>query len=261
MARRQAIIGVMILAAVSAACGQTSAPAEAPATTVGVPAMDPAALAALKMLQDRKETLKDFQADVSYDVTDARTDDRAGKIGTADFLNDAKSGPEFSARFTHDTTDGKATKKHEQEVVFDGRFLTLIDVRGKTYSRRDILPAGAKPGDAVSLTGPMPLPIGIRVEEVTKNFEVSVVAPAAGGDANVVVLKLVPRVEVKGTFDFKQMLITVDKKLELPTKMERTEKNGNVTTIEFTSVAVDGGKATMVDTKVPTEAGWDVDVK
>jgi outer membrane lipoprotein-sorting protein len=246
---------VTLLLAVSCVGAQTTAPATQPQR---VPQMDPLAESTLQMLHDRRDTLKDFQAKVVYDVYHGRSDDHEGKLGRVDFLMDPVNGPEFSVHFTEDTAEEKPVKRHEQDLVFDGRNLTVIDRRAMQYHRQDVLGAGAKPGDAVTLNGPVPLPIGISPEDVAKNFEVSV-EPST--DAKTMVLKLVPRAEVKGNFEFKQLELTVDKALQLPVKIVRTDKKGDVTTVEFKEPAINTGKATMIDTTPPKEAGWDIDVK
>jgi hypothetical protein len=145
---------VVVFGVVAAAVAQTTGPA---ASEPG--AMDPVARVTLTMLQDRKETLKDFQAKVNYDVVHTKTEDREGKLGTVDYLSDPTVGPTFSARFEIDTSDGVPIKKHRQDLVFDGTNVTIIDYAGKTYTRRSVVGPGAKAGDATSLNGGVPLPI------------------------------------------------------------------------------------------------------
>jgi hypothetical protein len=244
-------VGGLLCISAGLAFGQTAAPASQPR-------MDPLAESTLQMLHDRRDTLKDFQAKVVYDVYHSRTDDHEGKTGTVDFLNDPANGPQFSVHFTEDTVEQKPVKRHEQDLVFDGRKLTVIDRRAMQYRQQDVLPAGAKPGDAVTLNGQITLPIGISPEDVAKNFEVTV-EPST--DANTVVLKLVPRPEAKLNFEFKQLDLTVDKTLQLPIKIVRTDKKGDVTTVEFKDPTINTHKATMIDTTPPKDPGWEIDIK
>ncbi len=220
--------------------------------------LDPLADATLNMLHDRRDTLKDFQADVVYDVYHSRTDDHEGRTGKVDYLHDPATGPQFSVHFIEDTADGKPVKRHEQDLVFDGTHVTMIDRRAMQYRRQDALPPGAKPGDAVTLKGLVPLPIGIKVEEITSNFTVTV---TPSPDENHTVLKLIPLPETKADFEFKQLDLTVDKKLQLPVKIVRTDKKGDVTTVEFNNPQINTGKATMIDTTPPKGSGWDIDIK
>jgi hypothetical protein len=105
----------------------------------------------------------------------------------------------------------------------------------------------------------VPLPIGLNVEEVGRNFDVTVL-PAEGGKADEVVLQLVPREEARGKFEFKKLVLTVDKALQLPVKVVGAERNGDVTTVEFSGVEVNGGKSKMVDTSLPKGGDWTIDL-
>ncbi len=217
--------------------------------------LDPAVESLLKTLQDRRETLKDFTAKIDYSVYHPVTDDTGGKRGTLDFQIDAAKGPIFTVDFTDDTdADGKAKRTHHQQVIFDGKNVTTKDFEPKEFMRMDVLPPGAKPGDAVTLNGPLTLPIGIRVDEVARNFEVTLLPPEAGAGPDEATLRLMPR--VAGKFDFKQLDITVDKKLELPTKLVQTAKNKDVTTIKLTDIQINAGKAHMQGEDVPASEGW-----
>jgi hypothetical protein len=64
----------------------------------------------------------------------------------------------------------------------------------------------------------------------------------------------VPRAISK--FDFKQLDITIDKKLELPIKLVQTAKGrqGDITTIKLTDIQPNTGKAKMQDLTPPP--GW-----
>jgi hypothetical protein len=246
---RMAMVALMACTAASVGA-QTTGPAEGGE-------MDPVAREALKLLQDRRGTLKDFQANVVYDVLHSKTEDREGKLGRVDYLMDPTVGPTFTVRFDKDTADGVPIKNHKQDLIFDGTNVTIVDHVGKTFTRRRVLPPGAKPGDATSLNGGMPLPIGVDVEEIAKNFQVTLIP---GGGADQVTLKLVPKGDAVKQFDFKNMVMTVDKKLQLPVKVVRTERNGDVTTVELKDTELNTGKARMADASVPTGGDWTIDL-
>ena len=250
MKRNVPAFGALVLFA-AIARAQTTAP-----TTQ--PLMDPLADSTLQMLHDRRDTLKDFQAKVIYDVYHPDTDDHEGKTGKVDFLIDPTNGPAFSVHFTEDTADGKPVKRHEQDLVFDGRKLTMIDRRAMRYDQQAVLKPGEKPGSEQTLKSQVPLPIGILPEEVKKDFAVTV----ESSDEKTTVLKLIPHPDVKADFDFKQLDLTVDKQLQLPLKIVRTDKKGVVTTVEFSKEpTINTGKSTMIDTTPPKEPGWDIDIK
>jgi hypothetical protein len=206
---------------------------------------------ALKILEDRKNTLQDFTAKIDYAVLHPDLGETSGKRGTVDFLNDPNKGPIFTVEFTADTDDlGKVKRAHKQQVIFDGQTVTTKDFPVKQFMRMNVLPPGGKPGDAIALNGPLTLPIGIRVDDVAANFDVSVVK----SDDNATTLRLVPR--TAGKFDFRELQITIDKKLELPVKVVQTAKNRDVTTIILTEVQPNTGKARMQDPNPPANEGW-----
>jgi hypothetical protein len=209
----------------------------------------------LKMLRDRKGTLKEFTSDIDYDVKDPRGDGSTGKLGKLAYITDPEKGPTFSADFEWATEDGKKTRHYYVQFIFDGKDLTIkdfgMDKKGRNYVKTTLLPPGAKPGDAVTLNGALPLPIGLDVDDVLRAFEVTVLPSS---DPNIGVLKLVPRDKRK--FDYKRLDVTVDRKQELPVKLVQTGSDDSVTTIKLTGIEINGGKAQMLDARVPASEGW-----
>jgi hypothetical protein len=243
---------------VAVARAQTTAPAPMPTIAPKAeipgppPPLDSKVVPTLKMLQDRPATLKDFTGKVDYSVFHPRTLDTDGKRGMIDFLADPVTGLLFTADFTEDTEGGLPVRKHHQQVIFDGKFVALKDFDVKQYTRNDVLPPGAKPGDAISLSGDMPLPIGLKVDDVARNFEVTLLPST---DPNQTNLRLVPR--IKDKFSFQKLDVTIDNMLQLPVKMVQTglgDSKAEVTTITLTELSINTGKAKMESTIPP--AGW-----
>jgi hypothetical protein len=217
------------------------------------PSLDEKARPVLEMLRDRKKTLKDFTGKITYDVEDRG--DTTGKRGTVNFIMDPDKGATFSADFIVNTVEGKDKLAYHTQFIFDGKNLTVKDFGAnnnvKQFIRRDMLPKGAKPGDAVTLNGALPLPIGLEVDEVARNFEVTLLKDSA----DAAVLKLVPR--QKDKFDYSALEVTVDKKQQLPVKIVQTNlaENGG-TTISFTELKINTGAAKMLDSATPAAEGW-----
>jgi hypothetical protein len=252
------IFGLALMAVAATAAGQTL-PA-APATPVVTPAGPGAPLSAearetLQILHDRKNTLKDFTGKIDYSTEDARTGDATGKRGTVTFVMDPVKGPTFSADFTLNTEGGKAKQEYRVEFIFDGREFTIKDwgIKGNTkqFVRNTLLPPDAKPGDAATLGGVMPLPIGLDVDDVARNFEVTAV-PSKNPDQSIV--KLVPR--DKKRFDYSELQVTLDKKQQLPVKLEQKGSSGDVTTILLQDLQINTGKAQLANATTPAAEGW-----
>ena len=57
-----------------------------------------------------------------------------------------------------------------------------------------------------------------------------------------------------GKFDFTELQVTVDKKLQLPVKLVQTEKSRDVATIVLSDMQINEGKAKMESSATPP--GW-----
>jgi hypothetical protein len=235
--------------------GQTQ-PAAPVAPSPAGPAvpLSPEARAILTMLHDRKDTLKDFVAKIDYSTVN-KVGDVAGKRGAADFIMDPTRGPIFSADFTMNTENGKPKLAYHIQFIFDGRDFTIKDYGRnndvKQFVRNPILPPGAKPGDAVTLNGEMTLPIGLDVQDVANNFTVTL---EKSTDPNLAVLKLVPINRAKFP-KYSQLVITVDKTLQLPVKLVQVAESVD-TTISLSEIKINPGTAKMADSSTPPSEGW-----
>jgi hypothetical protein len=255
------VVAVMVAATVGACAGQTL-PEVLPAPPAGGSVAGPVGpvtaskdvVDVLQVLRDRKDTLQDFVAGIDYNVTDARGD-ATGKRGKVAYLMDATKGPIFSVDFDQKTVAGKAKGIYYVQFIFDGKDFTIkdlgLDGKGRTYVRSTVLPPGAKPGDAVTLNGALPLPIGLDVNDVLQSFDVKL---GTSTDPNLVVLKLAPRDRKK--FNYKELEVTVDKTLKLPVKLVQTALDDTETAITLTGIEVNTGKSKMLDPSTPAADGW-----
>ena len=267
---KSAFLTVAVLLAAVPACAQTTPAGDAPAmpaAPAAVPQVGPVvppkplseeAKATLQALHDRKETLKDFSGKIDFDVEDGRSGDHNGKLGTVDFIMDPTKGPTFSAKFTANRKGQgpRATyMAYNLWYIFDGRDFTIKDFGAndntKQYVHDTLLPPGAKPGSAATLSGAMPLPIGLDVEDVARNFDVTAL-PSKNADEAVV--KLVPRDKQK--FKYEELTVTLDKKQQLPVKLAQVGANGDTTTIVLTALKINAGGVTLADASTPADKGW-----
>ncbi len=256
------VLAVSVLLIALPACAQTmpAVPVIPTAPSAQLPAGPVAPLSAevretLQILHDRKDTLKDFTGKIDFSTADSRSGDATGKRGTIDFIMDPTKGPTFSADFTINTAGGKPKLAYHVQFVFDGRDFTIKDwgLNGNTkqFIHNTLLPPGAKPGDAATLSGAMPLPIGLDVEDVARNFEVTAIASKNADES---VVKLVPR--DKKRFEYADLTVTLDKKQQLPVKLVQTGANGDITTILLTELQINTGKAKLADAATPEKEGW-----
>jgi outer membrane lipoprotein-sorting protein len=228
--------------------------AAAAQSTLPAPSASPEAMRILKTLEDRKTTLKDFSGKVEISTLHLAGDEET-KSGDALFVNDTPD-PKFAAHFTKATTDGKPAPTPDEEIAFDGAKITMIDLKAKIFrSTTFTTPAGA-PGSVTSLGGPVPLPIGLNPDAVTKEFTVTL-GKADDPDHDLLILKPLDR----SKFEYKTMELTVDKKLQLPVKIVLNQKGSDITTIKLTDLKINEGGVTIPSPTPPTDPGWTVETK
>jgi outer membrane lipoprotein-sorting protein len=248
MKRQMTWMLAMALAGMTAGLhAENSAPAAEPAAEAKP--LEPEAKAILTMLQDRKKTLKDFTAKIDYSVEHISTD-VDGKLGRVDYVENGAGGstPQFSVDFTTDTVNGKPSHKRHSQIILDGSNLIAIDFDSKQFSKSPSPPTN-------SLESQIPLPIGLKVDDVTSNFNVEV--QPSGKDPNLITLRLTPR--MKGKFDYQQLDVTVDKKLQIPVKVIVYTNRGETTTIKFLDPDINSGKAKIITPITPNPAeGWTI---
>jgi outer membrane lipoprotein-sorting protein len=251
--KRQVVLMLAMVAAGMAGMAATlyaEAPATAPAhAAVEAKPLAPEAREILQTLQDRKKTLKDFTARIDYSVEHISTD-VDGKLGHVDYVDSGAGGGtvQFSVDFTIDTVNGKPSHKRHSQIILDGKDLIAIDFDSKQFSKSPSPPTN-------SLESQIPLPIGLKVEDVTSNFNVEM--RPAGKDANLPTLRLTPR--LKGKFEYQQLDVTVDKKLQIPVKVIVYTNRGETTTIKFIDPDINSGKAKIITPIVPDPAqGWTI---
>ncbi len=241
------------------AFAQTTAP------TAAAPAAAPSeeAVRTLKMLQDRDQTLKDFTAQIRYEVYHPRTDDTTVQKGDMSYLKQEEI-TKLAAHFTLEGASGEFTKV-DHTLVFDGRWFIDCNSKDKIFHKTQVVPPDSKIKPLKLGEGPLPLPIGQDTGKVLHDFVVSVepVDPKMKDAADIVHLKLVPRSkELSKAYDMSNLEIWSNKKLELPVKLLRESLDQNITTIKLDEIKVNQGAAKIFDLPTPQAGdGWDVRVE
>jgi hypothetical protein len=229
----------------AAAPGAGGAPAPSGPPAEAKP-LSSAAREVLQMLEDRKKTLKDFTAKIDYSVEHI-AGDVDGKLGRVDYV-DGAGGPQFSVDFTTDTVNGKPRHKRHSQIIMDGKDVIGIDFDAKQFSKSPSPPTN-------SLDSHIPLPIGIKVDDVTANFNVEE-RPEKVANPDRVTLRLVPR--MKGKFEYRHLDVTVDKKLQIPVELQMN-RNDEITRIKFLEPDINSGKAKVITPITPDPSkGWTI---
>ncbi len=257
------IVPIILLLAAVPAYAQTvptTAPAASEPAATAPDDTSSEARAILDLLEKRGDTLKDFHGTLAYSVYHAKTDEAEANDGYIDYIKAPTGGTRFSVRRSNIKLDGKIMKQNlELDMVFDGQWLTLIDPLKKIFRRIQVAPPVA-PGqpapNVMKIDGPIPMPIGQKTADVIKEFQVQLLPTK---DENLLQLKLTPR--IKGKYDFSELDLTIDRRMQIPVKMVSTAPRGDVTTVEFHDLQINQDHAKIIDVKTPDQKdGWTVEI-
>ena len=247
--------GGLVYAAQVSPAGPATDPAPA-----GPVAATPGVLDALKRLHDVDAGLDTFTASAQKIDTDPRSGDET-RLGTVYYQKD---GTKTNLALQIDKYvvpgGGVPALKKDEKIAFVPPFLIRQDNVKKEYSRDEVVKPGAVVAPLKAGSGFPPLPIGQEPADLLKEFDITEVPlaqpaklPKGTNAADVIVLKLVPR--VAKAYDFAQVQLVVDKKLNLPVVIEQTKPDGNLTTLVMDKVEINklpaGTAKTVFDTTPP----------
>lgn len=244
---------------------KTPAAATAPAQA------DPKVMAALEMLHQRDATLKTFTGGFEKKDEHLRTMDVEIRTGTASYRKtpgDAgRDLTQFKAHFDKSRVEGMAGKKLNQDIMFDGRWLFIVDHDAKQFRKQEIAPPGSS-FNPLKLGSALPVPIGQEPEEVVRDFVVTALEVPGRGDpkgvdaASLVHLKLVPR-DAKA-WDFKQLDVWVNtaKDVEMPVQV-RTTSDATISTVTLKDLKINTALDEQFGSPPTPDAnkGWDVTIE
>ncbi len=193
--------------------------------------VDPRVDAVLTQLERRGADLKDIRCNIRFVEDDQINLTKRTKTGELLFLI-TKPNPHFLVRFDKTEVDGVVGRR--EWYLFDGRWLYSALQRIKQVTKQEI----ARPGEPFDLfdleSAPFPLPFGQKKETILRNFDVTLLPPAAGDPANTDHLVCVPKPKsvMKRRYDKLEFFVRND--LHLPSRIIVRRNNGyEILTTEF----------------------------
>jgi outer membrane lipoprotein-sorting protein len=152
------------------------------------------------------------------------------------------------------------TDKPQETFVFDGR--TLFHKKDPTRQlvtwelRTDAEP----PVEGLELgKTPFPLPFGQRKEAVLKQFEASLSKKEQDADKEKrSVLVLVPKKNTEMSRDYVRVLLWIDAKQAIPTRVRLYDTSENVTTVDFVEVEVNKPIAAKSFVRPDVPQDWEI---
>jgi len=193
---------ILALCGSVAAAGQTTAPASAPA-------VDPALDAVLNRVEQR--TVNNLRAGVAWRqqyVIDLPEDvvTKRGQI----WYRRGEPVAGFLIHFTQQVR-GERQDKLDEKYMFDGRWYVELNARTKTCERREVRRADDKADPYKVGEGLFPLPFGQKKADILREFDVTLVPPAADDPPATDHLRLVPRAGTNTGQSCKELDFWVDR--------------------------------------------------
>ncbi|MCL5279844.1 MAG: hypothetical protein M1376_08075 [Planctomycetes bacterium] len=236
MYRSTAIVALLFV--VLAAGMSWGAAAANPASTVPATAAEPNALdKVLKNLETKATELKSYQVNMDYLFKQPLLESQQRRTGA---LYYAKFDKESFLRIDFDTLqqDEEKQQTYKQQYIFDGVWLREIDYQLKTETRRQLAEPN-QPLDAFALASKHLPVLGFsKVEDLRKQFEISLVTepPADAAAPQHLHLKVKPDSVYKD--DYVTIDFWIDRQIGLPMRVEAVTPEEDVYQIKLTDPKV-----------------------
>jgi outer membrane lipoprotein-sorting protein len=193
----------------------------------------------LARLQERAADLKSYQARVDYLFKQPLLESQQRRQGTLQYARfDNRS--YLRLEFTTLQQDQEKEQKYGEQFFFDGVWLWHIDQQTKTVERHQMAEPN-QPVDALALVSKQVPVIGFtKVEDLRRQFEVTLVAPATPGEPfRHLHLKVKPDSVYKD--DYTTVDLWIDKNVGLPARIDAATTEEDVYEIRLLDPKVNAG--------------------
>lgn len=185
--------------------------------------VDQDVVAILDRLQARSDGLKDIECKVELVEEDRINLSERRKWGSIRFMI-AEPNPHFLIHFEHTEVDGMLGK--QEWYLFDGRWLHQAVERIEQITRQEMV----RPGEKIDMfdleRAPFPLPFGQKKDTILKNFDVSLVPPAAGDPKGTDHLVCMPKPGSVMHRKYDKLEFFVSREVHLPVRVIATKNDG-----------------------------------
>lgn len=218
-----------------ASWAQTSAPSTRPSTRPGKEEV----LAILDRQEKKGAEVRDIKATVRHEMNEIVVGNRDQKFGTLELVRMGKGDLRFRVEFDRRKL-GRITRKIWHLYIYDGEYFIQAKESERTVIKRQIRRKGEPPNDLLGIDGPFPVPFGQKTGEILKVYSVTKISPKKKDPRDV--LELVPRKGTKQARDCDKVLLYIDKKLGLPTRIVIYEKDSEtILTYDFDDIRINKG--------------------
>jgi len=224
-------------------------PAKAePATAAAVVQAAPEVLAVLDKMDAAGKDLKTIRAKFDYELYQELYEDKQERKG--EIMYQALNLVRFE--FT--------SKPVQETFVFDGRTLYHKKDATSQLITWEVRTASEPPLESLEIGKiPFPLPFGQRKEAVLKHFTASLDKAEQEADKDKrAVLALEPKKNTEMAKDYVRILLWIDPKLNIPTRVRLFDTSQNRTTVDFRSIEVDKAIDPKLLARPDVPPGWEI---
>jgi len=230
--------------------------------------LGPELIKLLDKIEARSNTLKSFQADMLFEQQQLLIETVTIRKGQTYYQADDKR-VQFRIHFDdwlqkdreEDITSIKPTV-YDEDVVFDGMWLTLLNARTKSGRKQEIskIPHNK---EAFRLgKGDIPLPFAIKKNDIIKEFDVNLVPtdPKKPETLKEPAYHLFLKPKKDGSFAEKYVALElwISEKTTLPLRIRYRANDDEITTVTWSEIQADKGiNPKTFEITVP--AGWDIE--
>ncbi len=219
----------------------------------------------LDRLEKAGRQLQTYQADVIYDREQGLLGDRVIRTGSITYH--AGPPPRFAVRFDK-VVIGAELRDRPRHYIFDGTWLVEKHSDQKVFIKRQIVPPGQTFDPFELGSGPFPLPLGQKRDEVLRLFSAELIAPGEDDPPDSLHIRLEPRIDEqtgKPRSRFEQVDLLYDRKTLLPIRVTTLDDSHNRTTVRLSHAQtnqLDEDRADQrFDTTTPKpRSGWKVQI-
>ena len=225
-----------------------SPPANAPLPQQAAPApqppLDPALDKLLDNLEQHSIALKTFQADMIYSQEQLDLDVVTVQTGRLYYQADDQRvffRIHFDDFLQQDLDDDKTLQpvKTNEDIAFDGLWLTRRNERTKFLQKWEIAKTARKPEDFRLGKGPFPLPFALRKADILAEFHPELVKPCPSDPNNTHHLLLKPKPKSTFAEEYLALELWFSRDLFLPQQLRMLQPDNELTLVQWSKLKID----------------------
>ena len=223
----------------------------------------------LDQIEQRSNKLTSYQAEMLFEQRNLIIETVTIRHGQTYYQADEKK-VQFLIHFEDwlqkdlgDPDDNPQPNKYDEDIAFDGMWLTRLNAHAKSCEKREISKTPHNKEAFRLGRGDIPLPFAIQKKDILKEFDIKLIPPDPKKPTNfkepVDHLFLKPKKESSFAEKYLSLELWISQKTVLPLQIRYHADDEEVTTVSWSKVKADG-KINPKTFELTPPAGWDVDI-